>query len=74
MSTVVRARCGCPAAGYERRPRLYWWVEILAILGFYLVYSAIRNIHGGISGRRRTRSITPARSCRWSTTSASFTS
>ena len=26
---------------------LYWWVEVLAILGFYVVYSAIRNIHGG---------------------------
>ena len=25
---------------------LYWWVEILAILGFYLVYSAIRNANG----------------------------
>jgi hypothetical protein len=26
---------------------LRWWVEILAILGFYVVYSAIRNLHGG---------------------------
>jgi len=26
---------------------IYWWVEVLAILGFYVVYSAIRNIHGG---------------------------
>src|SRR4029077_15536766 len=25
---------------------LYWWVEILAILAFYLVYSAIRNANG----------------------------
>ena len=25
---------------------LYWWVEILAILGFYLVYSVIRNANG----------------------------
>ena len=25
---------------------LYWWVEILAILGFYAVYSAIRNANG----------------------------
>ena len=25
---------------------LYWWVEILAILGFYIVYSAIRNANG----------------------------
>jgi len=26
---------------------LRWWVELLAILAFYAVYSAIRNIHGG---------------------------
>jgi hypothetical protein len=26
---------------------LYWWVELLAILVFYVVYSAIRNLHGG---------------------------
>lgn len=26
---------------------LYWWAEILAIIGFYLVYSAVRNIQGG---------------------------
>jgi hypothetical protein len=26
---------------------IYWWVELLAILVFYAVYSAIRNIHGG---------------------------
>jgi hypothetical protein len=25
---------------------LYWWVEVLAILAFYLVYSAIRNANG----------------------------
>jgi hypothetical protein len=25
---------------------LYWWVEVLAILGFYAVYSAIRNANG----------------------------
>jgi hypothetical protein len=25
---------------------LYWWGEVLAILGFYLVYSAIRNANG----------------------------
>jgi hypothetical protein len=25
---------------------LYWWVEILAILGFYILYSAIRNANG----------------------------
>jgi hypothetical protein len=25
---------------------LYWWVEILAILGYYAVYSAIRNANG----------------------------
>ena len=26
---------------------LYWWVEVLAILAFYGVYSVIRNLHGG---------------------------
>ncbi len=26
---------------------LYWWAELLAILVFYVVYSAIRNLHGG---------------------------
>ena len=26
---------------------LYWWVELLGILVFYVVYSAIRNLHGG---------------------------
>lgn len=25
---------------------IYWWVEILAILAFYLVYSAVRNANG----------------------------
>ncbi len=31
---------------------LYWWVEVLAILGFYLVYSAIRNANGSHPLRR----------------------
>ena len=26
---------------------LYWWVEVLAILGFYFIYSAIRNANEG---------------------------
>ena len=26
---------------------LYWWAEILAVLAFYVVYSAIRNLHHG---------------------------
>jgi PAP2 superfamily len=26
---------------------LYWWVEVLAIVAFYLVYSTIRNLHHG---------------------------
>ncbi len=26
---------------------LYWWAELLAILVFYVLYSAVRNIHGG---------------------------
>jgi PAP2 superfamily len=27
--------------------RLYWWVEILAIVAFYMIYSAIRNANEG---------------------------
>ncbi len=27
--------------------RLYWWIEILAVLAFYLVYSFVRNLHHG---------------------------
>jgi hypothetical protein len=26
---------------------LYWWVEVLAIIAFYVVYSTIRNLHHG---------------------------
>jgi hypothetical protein len=26
---------------------LYWWVEVLAIVAFYVVYSTIRNLHHG---------------------------
>ena len=50
---------------------IYWWVEILAILAFYVVYSAIRNANGSAPAARvpRTRST----SSRSSTTSASST-
>jgi hypothetical protein len=27
---------------------LYWWLEIAMIVGFYFVYSAVRNLHGGV--------------------------
>jgi len=33
---------------------LYWWVEILAVLAFYLVYSAIRNANGSDPARALT--------------------
>ena len=49
---------------------LYWWVEILAILAFYVVYSAIRNANGS---HPSTRSTTRGTSSRSSTTSASST-
>jgi len=26
---------------------IYWWVEVLAIVAFYLLYSSIRNVHHG---------------------------
>ena len=32
---------------------LYWWVEIIAILVFYLVYSRIRNANGNDPGALR---------------------
>jgi hypothetical protein len=39
---------------------LYWWVEVLAILVFYVVYSAIRDIHGG-GGRAPAHAFDHAR-------------
>jgi hypothetical protein len=36
---------------------IYWWAEILAILGFYFVYSAIRDV----SGSHRIRALDDAR-------------
>src|SRR6478672_4022172 len=26
---------------------LYWWVEILAVVAFYVLYSTVRNLHHG---------------------------
>jgi hypothetical protein len=26
---------------------VYWWLEIAMIVGFYFIYSAVRNLHGG---------------------------
>ncbi len=50
MSSVVERKSRLPGGRVLRDGHtLYWWAEILAIIGFYLVYSAIRNIHGGIS-------------------------
>ncbi len=47
MSTEVRRRTRFPGGRVLRDGSvLYWWAEVLAILGFYLVYSAIRNAHG----------------------------
>jgi PAP2 superfamily len=36
---------------------IYWWVEVLAILAFYFVYSAIRDV----SGAHKTRALHDAR-------------
>jgi hypothetical protein len=35
-----------PAHASPTHPRLRWWVEILFVLGFYAVYSGIRNLFG----------------------------
>ena len=56
-----RPTCGgCPAArALSDGHVLYWWVEILVILGFYVVYSAIRNMNGGsCEPHRHTHSTT----------------
>jgi PAP2 superfamily len=46
--TITRARFRLPGGRILDDGRvIYWWVEILAILVYYVVYSAIRNIHGG---------------------------
>jgi hypothetical protein len=44
---------GVPAASEKSlsdpqhaRPRLRWWFEILLVLGFYGIYSSIRNVYG----------------------------
>jgi hypothetical protein len=60
MSVLEDERQGAVAARMRarrhalpgRRPlrdghSLYWWVEVLAIVAFYLVYSTIRNLHHG---------------------------
>jgi hypothetical protein len=47
MNAEVRTRPRLPAARVLTDGHvLYWWLEILMILGFYAVYSAIRNING----------------------------
>ena len=48
MNTEVARRPALPGGRMLSDGRVvYWWAEILAIVVFYLVYSAIRNIHGG---------------------------
>lgn len=48
MSTEVRPRRTLKGARRLSDGHvLYWWVELLAILGYYLVYSAIRNANEG---------------------------
>jgi hypothetical protein len=48
MSTVVRARRELPGGRRLRDGHsIYWWVEILAVMAFYLVYSAARNANEG---------------------------
>ena len=47
MSTDVRRRPALPGGRVLSDGHvLYWWVEILLIIGFYVVYSQIRNLSG----------------------------
>lgn len=47
MSTEVRRRPALPGGRVLSDGHvLYWWAEILLIIGFYVVYSAVRNING----------------------------
>jgi hypothetical protein len=48
VTTQTRRRTTLPGARVLSDGHvLYWWVELLAIVGFYVVYSAVRNLHGG---------------------------
>jgi hypothetical protein len=46
MNTLAKRRKLKGARPLRDGSNIYWWVEILAILAFYLVYSAIRNANG----------------------------
>ena len=46
MSTATQRREMKGARRLRDGSSIYWWVEILAILLFYVVYSAIRNMNG----------------------------
>jgi hypothetical protein len=47
VSTEVRRRPALPGGRVLSDGHvLYWWVEILLIIGFYVVYSQIRNLSG----------------------------
>ena len=48
MTTDVQRRSRLPGGRVLTDGHvLYWWVELLALLVFYAVYSAIRDVHGG---------------------------
>ena len=47
MSTAVAGKRTLPGARVLSDGHiLYWWFEVLMIVAFYFVYSAIRNLHG----------------------------
>ena len=49
-----RSAGASPAGGAPRRSLLYWWVEILAVVAFYVVYSSIRNLQPRQPATRRS--------------------
>ena len=47
VQAAPQARCPQQDAGPGSG--LHWWVEVLVVLGFYVVYATIRNLFGSES-------------------------
>lgn len=49
MSNAPRSHTDAAGTMAERRSRPRWWVQILAAVGFYLIYAEVRDLHGQLS-------------------------
>ena len=47
--TALAEDTGAASTKAESRSRPRWWVQILAALGFYLIYAQVRDLHGQLS-------------------------